>query len=140
MKLHIFMLILIMIFITSCQEDDSVIESSPEGSYTYQAYDTLGNIIVQGWLAFEIVDSSRFEGKWHLNNINKRDDVGLQNGEGELIGSIDQSSIWLNLNPGWADHNVFLEGTVQDHSIQGKWIWTTFIGVTNWGSFKAVKN
>ncbi len=124
----------------SCQENDNIVEPSPLGKLDYRAYDTLGTLIVDGWLIIDLKDSKTAAGSWLLNNLNNRDDIGPQEGEGELAGSIDGSSIIIDLNPGNADHNVYLNGTLTDKGIEGEWVWTSFIGPTNHGTFEAVKN
>ncbi len=140
MKIYLITIILLFTLICSCQKDEAIIESYPSGSFTYQSYDSLGNLIVDGWLAFEFVDSIRVEGSWHLNNLSNRNDIGLQDGDGELIGHVENSSISINLNPQYADHNVYLDGTLNEDLIEGRWTWATFRGPTNWGMFKASKN
>jgi len=44
----------------------------------------------------------------------------------------------INLNPMIAtDDNVFLEGVLSGDSLNGNWNWSTFIGITNGGTFTA---
>jgi len=142
MKLNVFVIILILSLLISCEKNKSSIgiETGSTGNFTYQSYDSLGNLIVSGWFEIEFIDSTQVEGSWHLNNLSNRKDIGLQDGDGELIGTIERSSIVINLNPQYADHNVYLNGTIKEDSIEGQWTWSTFIGPTNWGSFRAVKN
>jgi hypothetical protein len=140
MKKYLIIIIFLLSLFVSCQKDDTIIMSYPPGSFTYQSYDSLGNLIVDGWLAIEMVDSFNVEGSWHLNNLRDRNDIGLQDGDGKLIGYIENSSISINLNPLYADHNVYLNGSINGDIIEGEWIWTTFIGPTNRGTFKAIKN
>ena len=52
---------------------------------------------------------------------------------------IQGTSISMNLNPGWADNNVVLSGTVEKDRISGKWTWITFVGPTAEGTFEAIK-
>ena len=141
MKLNLITIIFILSLFVSCEKDKSSIGFEPdlEGRFTYQSFDSLGNLIVNGWLEIKFIDSIRVEGLWHLNNLSNRTDIGFQDGEGELIGNIENSSIILNLNPQYADHNVYLNGMIKEDLFEGQWIWTTFIGPTNWGLFKAVK-
>ena len=137
---YIFILILVVLY--SCEKNDSSlgIELGPAGSFTYQSYDSLGKLIVNGWLEFELIDSVKIEGTWRLNNIRNRDDIGPQYGYGKLLGSISDSEIWMELNPQYVDNNMYLEGIKSDNYIEGKWYWISFPGVTNWGTFKASKN
>ena len=140
MKKYLITIFLILTLIYSCQKDDSLIGPTPSGKYTYQAYDSLGHLIVDGWLTIEVMDSVTVKGSWNLDNLNNRTDIGLQDGDGELIGYIENSLISINLNPLYADHNVYLNGNLSDKIIEGEWMWATFIGPTNWGTFKANKN
>lgn len=141
MKLKVLIILLFFCIVISCEKDDSFIgfEPGPSGSFNYQSYDSLGFLIVIGWLKFEHTDSVMIEGSWQLNNINNRNDIGPQFGQGELIGSITDSQIWMELNPQFVDHNMHLEGTINDKIIEGKWYWISIRGVTNWGTFKASK-
>jgi hypothetical protein len=72
--------------------------------------------------------------------VSGRSDIGPQVGEGSLIGSIINSSISIELNPQFRDNNLGLAGTINDNIIEGKWYWSSFPGLTNWGTFKAIKN
>lgn len=130
-----------MLFI-SCEKDESSLgfESRPPGSYTYQAYDSLGNLIVVGWLSFEFTDSVRIEGTWNLKKLTDRNDLGPHTGDGILKGGISDSRIWMDLNPQFSDNNLLLKGTKEDDRIEGNWAWLTFRGVSNKGTFKAIKN
>jgi hypothetical protein len=38
-----------------------------------------------------------------------------------------------------ADNNVFLEGILTGDSLNGNWNWSTFIGITNSGTFTAAR-
>jgi hypothetical protein len=125
--------------IIACQRDNAIIDSNHSETFTYQSYDSLGNLIVDGWLKIQLKDSVTVAGSWRLDNLGNRTDIGIQDGEGELLGQIDDSLISINLNPEYADHNVYLNGNMSDEIIEGDWIWTTFSGPTNWGTFKAIK-
>ena len=140
MKLCVLVFILSLGLFFSCEKDKSIFDPSPASSITYQSFDTLGNLLVSGWLVFEQIDSVSIEGSWLLHNLSNRKDIGSQVGNGKLVGAIIDSSISINLNPKYIDHNVHLVGIIKDNVIEGKWIWATFAGVSNWGTFKAIKN
>ena len=140
MKKILLIIITLLSLNFSCQENDNIVEPTLSGKLDYLAYDTTGTLIVNGWLIVELKDSATAGGSWYLNNINNRDDIGPQEGTGNLVGQIDGSTITIDLNPGNADHNVFLNGTLINNGIEGEWVWSSFIGPTNWGTFKAVKN
>ena len=142
MKISVFSIFLLLCLLFSCEKDNSSIgfEPGPPGSFSYLSYDSLGTPIVSGWLTFEMTDSVRIGGSWQLKKLVNRNDLGPQYGEGELVGQIEESSIWMELNPQFKDHNLGLVGTINDTHIEGKWYWASFPGVTNWGTFRAVKN
>ncbi len=142
MKINLIIVILFLSLIIYCEKDKSTIgfEPDPSGSFTYQSFDTLGTLLVTGGLTFEHTDSVLIEGSWRLNNVSNRHDIGPQVGNGNLLGSIIDSSISMDLNPGFKDNNLYLEGIINDTNFEGRWSWISFAGVTNWGTFKAIKN
>jgi hypothetical protein len=140
MKKYLIIILLILATVYSCKEEDKIVAPTSLGKLNYQSFDTTGVLIVDGWMTVELKDSMAIIGSWQLNNLQHRDDIGPQEGAGELIGYIEGSSVTIDLNPGNADHNVYLNGTLTGNGIQGQWVWTSFIGPTNWGTFKAVKD
>jgi len=142
MKLYVQIVLLSLSLIISCEKDDSPIGFEPgtPGSFTYQSYDTLGIQIVYGWLKIEPIDSVNIKGSWQLYSLSTRNDIGPQVGEGKLLGHIEGTSISMELNPQFKDNNLSLVGIINNNRIEGKWYWMSFIGVTNWGTFKAIKN
>jgi hypothetical protein len=142
MKFYSLLILLLFLHFISCKTDNSILGLGlgPPGSYTYQAYDSTENLIVTGWFSLVFIDSNKVEGSWHLNNLDNRLDIGLQEGDGDLLGFIDNSMITINLNPQFADHNVYLNGSFTEELIEGSWTWSTIRGPTNWGPFKARKN
>ena len=64
---------------------------------------------------------------------------GPQVGMGTFVGEIHGNVVGLNLNPGWADNNVVLNGEMENGTYAGRWEWITFAGVTYTGNFTAVK-
>ena len=66
--------------------------------------------------------------------------VGPQIGEGNLVGGlITPDSILIELNPQYSDNNLQLSGSYSNNLIKGKWMWISFIGLTNEGTFEAVR-
>jgi hypothetical protein len=47
--------------------------------------------------------------------------------------------VWLDLNPGWADNNVLLDGALNGSTWTGRWSYSTLGGALNGGSFTAGK-
>jgi len=66
--------------------------------------------------------------------------IGPQDGEGDLIGSVSDTSIYINLQPNFVDNNIILTGIIDNKYIYGKWHWATFAGITNQGNFNSKKN
>ena len=142
MKLPVLITLLSLFLLFSCEKDYSPTgtETGSPGRFYYQSYDTLGNLLVTGWLLLNFTDSTKIAGPWQLRNVSGRTDIGPQAGEGNLIGSIIHSSISIQLNPQVRDNNLGLVGTIHENIIEGKWFWTSYAGLTNWGTFTALKN
>ncbi len=111
-------------------------DTSIVGMYRYTGYDSLGAVLITGTLEFKSVDSTSARGTWELDGP---EGYGPQIGVGTFEGWIDGGVVTLNLNPGWADNNVFLYGRMAAGVYSGQWDWVTFIGPTYTGSFTAVK-
>lgn len=129
--------LILILLINSC--NDNSVESLPNGTYNYTAYDSLGTIISKGWLKFEVKDSSNISGSWEINKVGNSQNIGPQIGKGELEGHFNNSMLVLGLNPDFVDNNVVLSGKLKMNEYEGKWYYSSFIGLTNWGSFKAEK-
>jgi hypothetical protein len=108
-------------------------------SYDYRAYNASGTLAVKGILTLTALDSTSVTGIWSTFAVLPGEKVGPQVGTGKAAGTLENSSISLNLNPGWADNNVLLLGTVGPDRITGRWSWITFVGPTSQGTFEAIK-
>jgi hypothetical protein len=87
-----------------------------------------------------IVNDPDISGEWQLIMIGNIKNAGDQFGSGSLNGLvISDVNYHINLNPQMADNNVFLEGILTGDSLNGSWNWSTFIGITNSGTFTAVR-
>ena len=136
-------LIFIISFITaisfsSCSED--LVGPMPSGAYSYKSYDSTGTAIVQGWLTIDFEDSTKISGNWYFEKIGNPQRIGPQVGGGELVGGLRDGIIEIGLNPQFKDSNVFLSGTMDSGKYRGKWIYASFPGLTNYGTFEAMKN
>ncbi|HTK82301.1 MAG TPA: hypothetical protein VL633_08435 [Bacteroidota bacterium] len=110
------------------------------GNYDYVAFDSTGTPAVRGGLRITSRDSGLIKGVWEFASTDSVMNYGPQVGRGIFAGFIDDdSTVTINLNPGWADNNVFLTGKINGPLIEGKWSWDTIIGETNKGTFKARK-
>jgi hypothetical protein len=98
------------------------------GRFIFTAYDTLGNSVIYGTLGL-YQSGAEIAGFWKL-----------QNGEsGDLEGSIDSTQMNLNLNPGFVDNNLILQGTLAGKRYSGLWQKIGFPGVIAQGHFDALK-
>lgn len=109
-------------------------------TYRYISYDSTGNSIVTGWFTLNLSDTNNITGEWHFKPINNPKDIGPQVGDGKLIGVMKNGQISLELNPQFMDNNLSLRGILSNDRFNGQWIWYSFIGITNKGTFDANKN
>ena len=131
----------IALIFSSCEQiGESRIFDIPPGSYAYFGYDTTSTLITKGWFKIENIDSNEITGIWHFEQIGNSGNFGPQDGEGDLIGTLTDTSIYINLQPNFADNNILLLGKVDKKYIYGEWQWATFAGVSNRGNFNAKKN
>jgi len=112
---------------------------SPPRSFQYKAFDSMGTLIVQGWMMLTIKDSTDVVGEWRFTKVNDPKNIGPQEGVGTLEGGFSNGELHLNLNPGFADNNVVLSGALEDDSYSGSWMWIGFPGMLNHGSFQAAR-
>lgn len=107
------------------------------GTYDYLACDDRGRPAVVGTVVLAVSDSS-VEGTWQLRRAAGNPDapVGPQVGSGTIAGATSQTTVIVNLNPGWADNNVGLSGTVDASGLlAGTWSHTTLTGPRSGGRF-----
>ena len=133
-------IILFTLMISFCSCNENVIGPIPAGVYSYMSYDTTGTAIVKGWFTMSFQDSSLITGEWHFEKIGNPQDVGPQIGSGELKGSFEQDKILVELNPQYRDNNLQLSGTKLSDNYSGEWVWISFAGITNRGTFQAIRN
>ena len=106
------------------------------GTYDYAACDPQGSLLLLGRLTLAVAPDGQVSGTWQIDwapGADRDTEVGPQVGSGELAGSADAGGLRLDLNPGWADHNVFLTATAGVSG--GGWEWSTFTGPTAGGPF-----
>lgn len=137
----------IIIFITfasfllfsSCSEDSPT--NSLTTTYKYTGYDSSWNKIVTGYLWIESIDSIEVKGRWDFKLTGEEENLGPQIGQGDFEGITDISgTMSLNLNPGWVDNNVILNGnTFLPYRFDGMWSYVGFPGIINWGRFEATQ-
>jgi hypothetical protein len=119
----------------------------PVGDYQYAGYDSKGVKIVEGRLSITAaepkrinsVDTIELKGNWQLNKIGDPGVIGGQVGTGDLIGSIVNHEVHIDLNPNINDANVVLVGTIEEKRFHGKWSFIGYAGPKNKGTFEATR-
>ena len=112
------------------------------GRFVYQGFNPEGILLVTGQLHLEWV-TNLVIGTWAFDYVGPGSpetagrEIGPQIGQGELEGYWDGSRFLINLNKGWADNNVFLDGVYDGTIFQGRWGWSTFGGERTNGTFVA---
>lgn len=108
------------------------------GDYDYLACDAANEPAVIGTVVVTASDTT-FTGTWDLRRHPDSDPatrVGPQLGTGSLAGWTFAGEIRADLNPGVADNNVGLAGTLDTTgTITGEWSHTTIIGPVAGGRF-----
>ena len=136
MKTGILSFLPLLVAFTTCTQPT---DSTPSGAFSYTSYDSTGAPLSSGWFTMKHSDSVTVTGEWHFNAADNPQNVGPQLGEGTLTGMVQGDKVVINLNPEFADNNVGLSGTMTGDRISGIWMWTTFAGPANQGTFTAVK-
>lgn len=121
---------------TGCQRAS---ESVPSGAYAYTSYDSSGIELVSGWLTIIAKDSVTIAGEWHLDAMGNPEGIGPQTGNGKLVGGIDGEKAWIELNPSVRNDNLQLNGILAHGRFDGQWAWINYNGVSNLGTFHAVR-
>jgi hypothetical protein len=119
----------------------------PIGDYQYTSYDDKGDKVVQGRISItssEVVrigseQKTQLKGNWELKKLGSQDHIGMQEGKGDLIGTLDNSQIIIDLNPGTADANVVLQGKADVKGFRGTWSFNGYAGSLAKGKFEAIK-
>jgi len=137
-KYTLYLLILFLVFIQfSCS--DSVVSPSYETTYNYKAYDNAGKLGVTGFLTIDFKDTPELLGRWEFSSEDDSLEMGAQVGEGQLEGTVQGDTLWIDLHPGYADHNIIFNGKIEDDIISGQWSWITTVGIPSQGTFVATK-
>jgi hypothetical protein len=75
-----------------------------------------------------------FRGNWRLTS-SKAGFPAAAPGSDAYEGEVRDGHVWINLNPGVADSNVMLSGSVGDGALGGTWYYATIAGGKPMGSF-----
>ena len=107
----------------------------------YNAASAQGVSLLAGSLSLAIHADSTVTGTWVIDWVAGADTtarVGPQVGTGTFGGQqFADGSVQLNLNPLYADNNVFLSATVTRDGFSGEWSWSGLPGVLSSGRFTA---
>lgn len=135
MKTKIQSLYLIIFFVCICNL------GAEQAVYLYKGFDTNGVLVIKGILNLTISETNKISGDWHLQTTSSKtsDEIRNTTDSGKLGGTINDNKIYLNLNPGWSDNNVMLNGNVTTTNISGTWGHYGYAGLTIGGKFEAVK-
>ena len=136
MKRIVLLLFSILIFV-ACEE-----ERLKDKPYQYIAYyGTSLRVCAKGTIEFTIENDSTLVGTWSIeaNDGFTQNEIGPQVGSGKLTGQIKNDQFYVNLNPGWSNNNIFLNGYYGDVT-HGWWSWSTFNGARSSGSFNLKKS
>jgi hypothetical protein len=108
------------------------------GDYAYSGLDSNGKQVISGTLKLVEVKDGRIKGTWDLKQVGPGEKLGPQIGTGDFAGTIGQDGgIYIDLNPGTADNNIFLNGKFENGELRGNWHYSTFAGPTTKGIFTA---
>lgn len=128
--------VLSLLLFSSCDEDSS--SNNARQIYKYTGYDSTWNKIITGYLWIDSVDSSVVKGRWDFQLVNTEENFGPQIGSGNFEGHKDsRGSMQINLNPGFIDSNVILDGSLLNSHYDGSWSYIGIPGIINRGTFKA---
>jgi hypothetical protein len=115
------------------------IDRPPKGALQYSGFDKNGKPVVRGWISLDVRESAVIDGEWCLDRVGDPGDIGPQLGLGTLTGRLEGADLYINLNPGFADFNVFLIGTYDGTTYKGKWRYSTVRGPASEGTFEAAR-
>lgn len=136
-------LVVLLVMLAGCADTgDRSTNSLKKGADTFQyiARDSGGSIVVTGSMSILFAETGEISGTWTLEQKGSPDGkIGPQVGTGKLTGRKKDAGVFINLNPEWADNNVFLDGKMEGNRIVGKWNWSTFAGSTSGGAFEATR-
>jgi hypothetical protein len=133
------LIIFVLLTVLSLQGCKKTSESVPPGAYAFTSNDSTGVLIVKGWMTLVIADSSTITGEWHFDAVHSAEGIGPQTGNGNLVGGINGTKVWIELNPNIRNDNLQLNGILSHDRLDGVWSWINYNGVANQGTFSAIK-
>ena len=131
-------LLLATTLLTACEGGFVAPRDGEEQTWEYTAYTSSGTAVVTGTFIVR-GDGRDLTGTWATELLQPSANVGPQVGTGELRGSwdVEGQSVFFDMNPGWADNNVFLVGEPTGDALSGTWSHSTLLGPVAGGQFLA---
>ena len=127
--------------LSACEGNFVAPQDGEQQTWEYTAYDFNNVAVVEGTFIVR-AEGRDLTGSWETTLLKPNAEVGPQVGTGELRGSwdVEGQSLFLDMNPGWADNNVFLVATPDGtNRLKGNWSHSTLTGVRTGGQFTAKK-
>jgi hypothetical protein len=119
---------LVLVLLCACEDAGAPSDPGDLGTFNFIARDTSGTPVMRGILVLH-ADDTTITGSWQFDDDRS----------GVLKGIISNGTMYLNLNPGWVDNNLFLHGTMTWVIYSGQWEQVGFAGVMARGTFSAIK-
>ncbi|NNG27801.1 MAG: hypothetical protein HKM87_09770 [Ignavibacteriaceae bacterium] len=136
MKIFIAAISTLLLLILSCTSSQTS-EQFPYGSYSYRSFNFLGELVGEGTLYINEPDSNGITGNWHIRKVRECRNCGAQFGSGVLMGSVENDTLRINLNPNEIEIDTELIGEFGKGSFSGDWKWLNQEGFGYSGTFKA---
>lgn len=132
---------LLVALVVACSTNGMAPRGSLKSAVLHYSAASEGVPLLTGSLRLVIHDDSTVTGTWTIDWVAGADTtarVGPQVGTGTFSGQqLADGTVQLNLNPLYADNNVFLSATVTRDGLSGEWSWSGFPGVLGSGRFTA---
>jgi hypothetical protein len=111
------------------------------GGFFYRAYGPgpQSALLLVGSVQVVVRDDSSLSGTWEIEwapGADRSSAVGPQVGTGSVGGQYGSEHTLIDLNPGWADNNVFLVAYADGGDLTGAWYHSTLVGSVAGGRFE----
>jgi hypothetical protein len=114
------------------------------GTLDYVAWADSGTRLLEGVLTIMGQSNQHVSGTWEIHwaagaDTANPNDIGPQMGTGDLIGVVQDTTVSIDLTPGFVDNNVGLLGCVTAEGFAGTWSHVGIAGEIAHGPFAATK-
>ena len=112
-------------------------ERGPQQTPNLVFYDSGGRAVAAGMLSLSArpAEATEFDGTWRL--VSAEPGFPQATVDGPVRARADGARVSINLNPGTADDNVILDGTISGDAFSGQWLHAKFAGAARKGRFSA---